>query len=254
MKIYRPIKTNRKTQSFGESKACAQKDMHGQLAYPIVVKGKKGGLCPFGFDDFYKMINMLGHNGEDWATWHGEYLYFPVDAVGKNGLQMKWWSRSEVDDAGGVGLDIFSADRFHLKELPPQAGRLATREWNENKGWVYVKFRFWHLKDILVPDATRPIPEDPRPTPNVVLGQLIATCDNTGASSGDHLHWSMKIVAENSMTLDNDNGYTGAVDFSRWFQNDFVVDVLANLQAQVTTLQDEVNKLIFNIRRFLGLI
>jgi hypothetical protein len=87
---------------------------------------------------------------------------------------------------------------------------------------VYVKFRFWHLKSVAIADAKRPTPDDPRPAPNVKTGDLIGYCDSTGQSSGHHLHWSMKIVAENSMTLDANNGYYGAVDFSSWFENTFV--------------------------------
>ena len=179
------------------------------------------GLCPVGTIPFYKALGLDGHNGEDWKTWNGEPLYFPVKA------DTEWWTRSEIDTEGGIGLDVFSSKRIHLDKLPEQAGRLARREWEENDHKVYIKIRFWHLKKVDIPDARRPTPEDPRKAPNVVFGQKLGTCDSTGASSGHHLHWSMKIVAKNSMTLDNDNGYTGAVDFSDWFDNKFALDTLS---------------------------
>lgn len=248
MKIYRSTKTNRKTQAFGENKACAKVYKNGKPVKPWKIVGTNTGTCPSGYDFFYPLLNMKGHNGEDWATWRGESLYFNVDALDQKGNIMEWWSRSGVDASGGIGIDVFSARRVYLKELPPQAGELAKREWGENNGWVYVKFRFWHLQKVMIKDARRPNPSDPRPQPNVWLGTLIGKCDSTGASGGDHLHWSMKIVAKNSMTLDGDNGYTGAVDFSPWFDNRFVVDVIDDLQEQINSLIDQLNRMILSLK------
>src|SRR5210317_1434735 len=129
MIIYRPIQSNRLTQSFGENKACVRlKD--GQPIRPFQVVGTQSGTCPANTIPFYQAINMKGHNGWDHATWNGEPLYFPVDAG------IKWWSRSSVDADGGVGVDIFSSTRVYLEELPPQAGKLARKEWEENQGYV----------------------------------------------------------------------------------------------------------------------
>jgi len=163
---------------------------------------------------------MDGHNGLDVKCSVGTPLYFPVDA------DVEWWSRSYIDDAGGVTLDIHSSKRIKLDKLPAQAGKLARQEYEAHNGMVYVMFRFIHLSEILVKDAKRPSPEDPRPAPNVKLGDLIAKTGNTGASGGPHLHWGMKIVAENSMTLDNNNGYYGALDFTP-----FQVDRFVNAEA-----------------------
>jgi len=241
MRVYRPTKSNKLTQKFGENRACAKTNIYGGIRIPTKIVTAKNGVCPIGFKKMYPLLGLKSHNGEDWATWNGEPLYFNVVAESKKNFETKWWSRSEVDSSGGIGVDVFSATRIYLKELPPQAGRLATREWKDNNGWVYVKFRYWHLKEVLIADAKRPTPKDLRPLPNVKLGQMIARCDSTGASSGHHLHWSLKIVAENSMTLDNDNGYMGAVDFSEWYENNFVMDVLR--QKSLSQIQDKINEI-----------
>lgn len=238
MIIKRPVKTNDKTQAFGESKACA-KVVNGETVKPYVIKGTSTGTCTSGYIPFYEALGMEGHNGEDWRTWNGEPLYFPVEA------DVEWWTRSSVDADGGIGLDVFSSKRIHLEELPPHSGRLAEEEYQANNGRVYVKFRFWHLKKVLVADARRPTPEDFRPAPNVIPGQLIAYCDSTGASSGHHLHWSMKIVAENSMTLDGNNGYYGAVDFSKWFTNEYI---LGDPNVVLSPLQTLLMKMIVNLK------
>lgn len=254
MKIYRPVSTNKRTQTFGESKACARVDVHKRLILPLIIRGKANNKCRIGYTSFYEKIGMKGHNGEDWATFRGENLYFNVDAVDKQGKQMEWWSRSEVDNSGGIGVDVFSSKRVYLNKIPKFAGQLAIREYNENRGWVYVKFRYWHLQAVLTADAKRRTPEEQRPFPNVELGQLIAKCDSTGASSGDHVHRSMKIVAENAMTLDSNNGFFGAVYSEDWYENTFIVNVLEDLQEQILTLKQKIDKFVIQIKILFDLI
>jgi murein DD-endopeptidase MepM/ murein hydrolase activator NlpD len=78
-----------------------------------------------------------------------------------------------------------------------------------------VKFRFWHAKKNLTRER------DP-----VTAGMQIQDADSTGASGGDHVHWSMKFVDENGSTMDQDNGYYGAVDFTDWYENTFILKAL----------------------------
>lgn len=242
--IFRPVKTNWETQGFGENRACRNpRNNH--------VVTKKGRFCPAGYQDFYKGVGMEGHNGYDLSTWHGEPLYFPVDA------DVEWWMRAERDSGGGVGVDVFSKEPIYFSELPKHAGKLAQREWKENNGMVYVKFRFWHLKSVVVGEEEIQVGtfSDGRPqmAPKVELGQLIGYCDSTGASSGDHLHWSMKIVASNSMTLDNDNGYYGAVEFPvNAYENTFIGEVMENLEKQILSLSEQVQKLILTVRAYIA--
>jgi hypothetical protein len=227
------------------NKACVRQ-VNGKTIRPFQVKSvTKGGACPINYTPFYPEIGLKGHNGEDWKVWNGEPLFFPVDIP-----DTEWWSRSEKDIDGGIGLDVFSSKRVKLETLPPQTGKLARKEWETNEGWVYIKFRFWHLKNVIVPDAQRPSPEEPRKSPNVKFGQLIAECDSTGASSGHHLHWTMKIVANNSMTLDANNGYYGGLDFEKWFENEFVLDKLTVTPPPKTTLQ-KLHATLFELERVL---
>ena len=120
MKIYRPIRTNRKTQGFGENMTCVNR--LGKVTDKIKI-----GLtfvCPAGYTDLYKTYSMLGHNGEDWALWRGEPVYNPIDG-------MKFRVKTEVDGNGGIGVNLISMDRF---------------EGN------YLKFKFWHLQKVAVHD------------------------------------------------------------------------------------------------------
>ena len=249
------MRSNWLTQKFNENLACAKKNKWGGLQYPTHIISKAGNFCPAGYSDFYKLIKMKGHNGWDHACWRGEPIYFPVDAP------CKWWVRNEVDNTGGIGLDIFSDRPIDIGELPEECGRLAQDQYDGiyglpsygyEKEKMFVKFRFWHLKESLISDSRNNVagkPEGYRDV-KVKLGDLIALGDSTGASSGDHLHWGMKIVANNSMTLDSDNGFYGAVDFTKYYENEFVGDIV-KIKAKALTAIELARKVIFATQQFI---
>lgn len=216
MKVYRPIKSNQKGQGFGENLSCCRVGADNKPLRPFkIVNAISNNVCPVGSVPFYQAIGMLGHNGEDWSSVHGEPVYFPVVAG------VEWEAASEVDADGGIGVNVRSKTPVALENLPPQAQgslNLARAQYNKLGGKVYIYFKFWHLKSHNVYDK--------KP---VKAGDLIGWADSTGASGGDHLHWSMKISDETSwFCLDGDNGYVGAVDFSQWFENKFILDTLSN--------------------------
>ena len=211
MKIYRPVKSNRITQDFGQSLACVKTDINRNIIFPTTVISKKT-FCPVGYSDFYKSMGLEGHNGRDNMAWNGEPLYFPVDKT------VGWWAKNEVDRDGGIGLDIISV-------MPIKVGLIDT----------YVKFRFWHLKESVIKDGQR-----------VLFGQHIGYCDNTGSSSGSHLHWSFKPCDKNGQPTKRDNGYLGATDFEPWYSNEFVLDILGVKTKALSAIQ-EANRLISQI-------
>lgn len=216
MKVLRSIRSNRKTQSFGEAKACATQYADGRIqVFPM----PPNGTCPVGQKNLYKdILGMKGHNGEDWAVWRGEPLYFPVFIDGA-----KWRAKTEIDSAGGIGVNIISINPVQLEGY-----------------YGHIKFKFWHLQKPLVLDDQEVKP-----------GDLIGLCDSTGLSGGDHLHWSMKKCYPTGVPLDRNNGYYGAMDFGPWFENMFVFDFLKlqSVEVQVKeaqlTLIQLLNKIIF---------
>lgn len=203
MIIYRPVRTDYVTQKYGDNKACVKVGKDGRIIRPYIVRNKNiDGTVPSGYVDFYSdVLGMRGHNGEDRAVFYGEPLYFPVVEHG-----MKWRVKNEVDQDGGVGVDIYS-----VGPVP---------------GIGHVKFRFWHLKESLVSDGQI-----------ITAGHLIGRCDSTGASSGDHLHWAMKLVTEGGDTLNSNNGYTGALDFSGWYVNKFIGDIMMTENIQLKFIE-----------------
>ena len=85
------------------------------------------------------------------------------------------------------------------KETEPARG-LGIGILHEHEGKFY-KTRYWHLAGIDVDMGEQ-----------VSAGQLIGYCDNTGYSSGTHLHFELKEVDQFGNTLNPENGYKGAID------------------------------------------
>lgn len=241
MLILSPVKDSFLSQDFGENKAYVKVDPNGTPYRPFRVTSSAIGTIPF-----YKALGMNGHNGRDEACYYKAPIYFPVIA------ETKWWANPEMDADGGVGVDVFSADRVFLKELPPEAGDLAKNEWEQNDKKVYIKIRFWHLYDVKLGDKPLTIQTgvyadgSPQMKPEIKLGDCIGWANSTGASSGHHLHWSMKIVYKNSTTLDNDNGYFGAVNFGNRYQDDFILDLLN--RKQKLTAEQTLRKMAWHLR------
>lgn len=209
MKIYRPVASSTLAQGFGENLACVRLNTDGTPVRPYQVIASM--VCPPGYTKFYPLIGLQGHNGWDHVANYGEPVYFPVVAG------VEWQAATEVDPDGGIGVNIRSKQPVPLDILPPQAQgslNLIRRQYDKLGGKVYLYFKFWHLKSVAVYDFK---PVQP--------GDLIGYADSTGASSGNHLHWSMKVSDETSwFCLDGDNGYTGALDFSGWYENTFILD------------------------------
>lgn len=203
MQIYRPIKSDRVTQGFGENKACLDRMMK-------IATVNSAGFCPAGYQSLYRMLGMLGHNGIDIASYDGEPCYFStLDDT-------EWFAKNETDGRGGVGVEIISTT--------PIDGE-------------YVKFIFWHLKKSLVADGQK-----------VIFGQKIGLCDNTGYSTGPHLHWGMKYCKADGIGKNKDNGYLGAVPFK--YANTFVLQMIKKLKLLIVanncdwpTLEEKIERL-----------
>lgn len=163
----------------------------------------------------YKHYGMKGHNGIDFYVPTGKPLYWDCDTKGVV-------YKTETDSSGGIGLDIISKDEYN--------------------GQFY-KHRFWHLERYAVKVGDI-----------VETGDIIAYADNTGVSTGSHLHRGLKPV---NMGVDGryynelqDNGYFGAIDIRPFLKNVFVVDYVKNLNGQLSILK----KLVFLFEELMDMV
>ena len=198
--LSRPLKSNRLNQGFGANGSCIEPDTRKVIT-------KTGLTCPIPYVDFYLFIGMKGHNGEDFAAWRGEPIYF--NAIVYGGGIIEGVAKNEIDKDGGKGVDILFKDPVTQRNF---------------------KTRYWHLQNSAVYDGQI-----------VRSGDVIGYADSTGASSGDHLHWSLKPTLPDGSNAYPDNGFVGAVnirDFDgvKYYPDDFILTTL-NLFQQLSLLE-----------------
>ena len=128
---------------------------------------------------FYKkQFGVNGHNGLDIRAPHGTPVYASHDGYAYYG----------IDPSGGHGV-VINGDGF--------------------------KTIYWHfVNSTLEPKYRSPIEDGPR---TVKAGDLLGYADNTGVSTGSHLHYGFKFVDENGNTLNTNNGFLGAIDPTQYF-------------------------------------
>jgi len=187
------------------------------------VVGKRDMICPAGSRPFYKSMGMKGHNGTDYKAIHGEKIFHAGFYEG--------WMKIEKDFSGGIGVDIVSNEPIKVGDYEG-----------------YIKTRYWHLKS--------PVGHDGK---EVRLGDVIGLADNTGASSGDHLHFGVKKCDKDGNATEKNNGYNGAFDHTPYQDNTTDAKSAAeflNQPPQKLTTQErkEMNNLLSLYRQLLNLL
>lgn len=139
----------------------------------------------------YAEIGLKGHNGIDCVAAHGTPVRAAHDGVVVNA--------GIPDNREGYGVVLRTLEPF---------------EYNGQE--VYFKSIYWHL-----------IPQIPvQAGQKVRVGDIIGYADNTGASSGDHLHFGIKPQAQGEadwlwMNIEQKNGYAGSVDPVPYFNGQY---------------------------------
>ena len=154
-------------------------------------------------------------------------IYRNMGMLGHNGIDFKYYHgepiafpcdikgtvvRIEIDSAGGIGVDIVV-----------------------NDNGFYYKLRFWHLKHwgVKVGDIIQP-------------GQLFTLADNTGMSTGNHLHFGFKPVKYEQgrwVNILQDNQYFGGIDPMPFIVNTYKNKLIESIKAQMKVIQKVVGLL-----------
>ncbi len=140
--------------------------------------------------DYYRLngIDIIGHNGIDFYALHGDVVRAAHDG------EVVY---SGIDNKEGCGVVIRTLDPVSY-----------------NGGSAYMKTIYWHLvKNVPVRVGQR-----------VHIGDIIGYADNTGLSTGDHLHFGLKPqapgeLAESYFNIEQKNGYAGAIDPMLYFNH-----------------------------------
>lgn len=167
-------------------------------------------------DPKYSGLGMKGHNGIDFFAQDGEPVRATHDGV---------VTYAGLDGANGNLIIIMTENYFEYKEKP-----------------VFFKTLYGHLKT-----GTYKVTAGTK----VKIGDIVALADNTGFSTGSHLHFGLKPVLQGEQpwqyeNLEQNNGYRGAIDPMPYFNRFYAVDtvkVIENLEGQVSLLQRVINLL-----------
>lgn len=133
-------------------------------------------------NSFYKQLGMKGHNGIDLYAPDGTPIRASHDGI---------VIFTGEDGSGGLGVVVRTEEKYPYKDTE-----------------VYFKTIYWHIKK----DTFKVKAGD-----RVKVGQLLALADNTGMSTGSHLHFGLKPVNKGVhdwewFNVEADNGYTGNID------------------------------------------
>lgn len=146
--------------------------------------------------DYYQShgINIKGHNGYDLVASDGQPVYAAHDGI---------VTYAGVDGANGELCVIRTEDK---------------RDYNGSES--YFKTMYCHLQR----GSYRV-----KPGQRVQVGDIIALSDNTGFSTGSHLHFGLKPVRPGEQdwqwyNLEQDNGYNGAIDPTPYFSGLYAAD------------------------------
>lgn len=151
-----------------------------QLAFPVTevtINQHFGNVDPM-----YTKIGLKGHNGDDFYAPDGTPVFAAHDGV-----------------VTYAGLDGSNGNLIVIK---------TNEQFDYLNGQAYYKTLYGHLKT-----GTYQVTAGQ----SVTRGQILALADNTGLSTGSHLHFGLKPVQQGEKdwewyNLEQDNGYNGAID------------------------------------------
>lgn len=190
-----------------------------QLAYPVKplhFNQSFGAPSPV-----YTAEGLKGHNGIDFMATHGQPVYAAHDGL----------ASFQIDNSGGHGVVLVTNEKFDYADDP--------------SGQAYFKTIYWHFCDGLKePQYQSPI-ADKTGFVGVKQGDLLGYADSTGQSTGDHLHFGLKPVAQGEnwgtwYNVSQNNGYLGAIDPLPYFEGYFAQNIPLQ-QQEVGTLTQLVN-------------
>lgn len=148
LRLYYPVRPYHVNQPFGFNRPCVKN--FGQ-SDQVIVTGSDNETCPVGFDKLYPHFGMAAHNGLDLMA--GEQSVYAAHSGTVIEMQ--------TVPSRGLGIGILTDEAVDL----------------DGMGSHFVKVRYWHLKSFNVKVGD-----------HVEVGDIIGISDNTGYSSGDHLH------------------------------------------------------------------
>lgn len=165
-----------------------------QLSYPLNLPFHISQKFGENLNPLYVKLGMKGHNGYDLVAKDGTPVYAAHDGE---------VTYAGLDGSNGVLVVIKTNEQYDYQE-----------------GQSYFKTMYGHLKTGSIKVTV---------TQKVRKGEQIAEADNTGASTGSHLHWGLKPIAKGEQdwiwwNVEQENGYNGAIDPTPYMDHTYPSD------------------------------
>lgn len=155
-------------------------------------------------DPKYFALGLKGHNGIDFMAAHGQPVYAAHDGQVTGDVMI-------ADTYGGHGVTLRTVQ---------------TSPFVYNGIDSYFTTIYWHFLPYLVVKTGD----------NVKAGDLLGFADNTGFSTGDHLHFGLKPIAVGGYNIEQNNGFLGAIDPKPYFNGQYAQDVPRSAAQQLRVL------------------
>ena|SRR3990167_1560469 len=152
---------------------------------------------PFGsVSPIYTKLGLKGHNGIDAYCVDSQVVRAAHDGI---------VTFTGEDGSGGLGVVIRTEQQFDYQDKQS-----------------FYKTVYWHLK---------PNTFTVKAGQKVKTGDILARADNTGLSTGTHLHWGLKPVYKgeedwNWWNVEQENGYKGSIDPAPYLNGIYAEDKL----------------------------
>ena len=178
---------------------------------------------PFGnVSPMYTNLGLKGHNGLDLYAVDSQPIRAAHDGI---------VTFCGEDGSGGLGVVIRTTETFDY--YSPKTGKLQPS---------FFKTIYWHLK----PNTFKV-----KATQVVKTGDILALADNTGISTGTHLHFGCKPVYKGEKdwewwNAEQDNGYRGSIDPMPFFSGIYAEQVVKyrGLQVSIISILEKLIELI----------
>ena len=157
LQLFRPLRQLMISQNFGENNACIRNDGTGNVI------ARTSANCPVGYQSIYTYFGMKGHNGLDFPAKDWEPVFASVEGV---------VNEISTERERGLGVGTITEQEYEWSDA-----------FSNAKGTNKFKVRYWHLAGMNVKLGDR-----------VKVGQVIGWADNTGYSTGSHVHFECKPV------------------------------------------------------------
>ena len=197
-----------------------------QLFYPIKPFAITQGFGTNLYFDYTKICSggqcLIGHNGLDCIRGYVNGKYYETEGCYVRAAHDGIVAYAGVDGAEGYGIVLRTKEPYDYNGVP-----------------TYFKTIYWHMK----PPFAVTVGDE------VFVGDYLGEADNTGMSTGSHLHFGLKPIAlgENDWEIGNleqKNGYFGAIDPLPYFNGKYAFDNYNNLVRMVEALRAKIKALL----------